>query len=205
MGIKENKEEFISLLKSTGREGMDYVIEDLEKLGFFEAPASSKHHLDNEGGLTEHSLNVCKAGLMLREQVIAMKPEMKDYLPKNSVIIASLLHDVCKADIYRKAVKKRKNQYGNWEDYDGYDVDYSNFPMGHGEKSVIVLLLSGLEMTDEEMLAIRWHMTAWDLPFQSAELKNCLNTARNTCPLCSLIQSADTIAANILEWKEEKE
>lgn len=205
MNVKEIKDEFISLLKSTAREGIDYVIEDLEKLGFFEAPASSKHHLDCEGGLAAHSLNVCKAGLMLREQMIAMKPEMKDYMPKNSVIIASLLHDVCKADIYKKAVKKRKNSYGNWEDYDGYDVDYSNFPMGHGEKSVIVLLLSGLEMTDDEMLAIRWHMTAWDLPFQSAELKNCLNTARNKSPLCSLIQSADTIAANILEWKKEEE
>ena len=54
MNVKEIKDEFISLLKSTAREGIDYVIEDLEKLGFFEAPASSKHHLDCEGGLAAH-------------------------------------------------------------------------------------------------------------------------------------------------------
>lgn len=39
------KEEFIELLRSTNREGMDKVIAKLEKMGFFTAPASSKNHL----------------------------------------------------------------------------------------------------------------------------------------------------------------
>ena len=62
---EKNKEEFESLLRSTKREGMDYVIEDLEKGGFFEAPASAGHHLNIPGGLCQHSLNVCHAGLMI--------------------------------------------------------------------------------------------------------------------------------------------
>ena len=37
--VKANKEEFIRLLKSTEREGVEDVIEELESLGFFEAPA----------------------------------------------------------------------------------------------------------------------------------------------------------------------
>ena len=43
---KKNQEEFVELLRSTKREGIEYVIEDLEKDGFFEAPASAGHHLN---------------------------------------------------------------------------------------------------------------------------------------------------------------
>ena len=64
---EKNKEEFETLLRSTKRDGIDYVIEDLEKGGFFEAPASAGHHLNVEGGLCQHSLNTCKAGLMIYE------------------------------------------------------------------------------------------------------------------------------------------
>lgn len=197
------KKDFCDLLRTVNREGIEYVIEDLENLGFFEAPASTRFHLNYDGGLCEHSLNVCKVGLMLCEEMIKMSPEVEPSLQKDSVIITTLLHDVCKADIYKKVVKKQKNQYGVWEEVPGYDVDYSNFPMGHGEKSVIRLLLSGLELTDEEMLAIRWHMTAWDLAFQSPEQKNNLNTARDLCPLCTLVQCADGLASNIVERKTD--
>ena len=196
------KEEIIRLLKSTKREYIEDVIDGLEELGFFEAPASTKFHLNEAGGLAEHSLNVCKVALMLRKQMIEMKPEIEHHLPEDSVIIASLLHDVCKADIYKKAVKKRKNLYGVWEDYDGYEVDYSSFPLGHGEKSVIVVLRMGFDLTDEEIMAMRWHMSAWDLSFQSPDIKGNYNTAKEICPLCSLVQSADNLAANMLEFNE---
>lgn len=193
------KKEFIELLKSTEREDIDYVIEDIDKLGFFDAPASTRFHLNYEGGLAEHSLNVCKVALRLREQMIEMDKKIEVHLPKDSVIIASLLHDVCKADIYKPAVKKTKNAFGVWEETRGFDVDYSNFPVGHGEKSVIVILRCGFDLTDDEIMAIRWHMAAWDLPFQSPDIKNNMNTARDKCPLCALIQAADTLAANIIE------
>lgn len=202
---QEVRTEFEQLLRSTGREDIEYVIEDIAELGFFEAPASTRFHLNYDGGLAEHSLNVCKSALMLREQVIAMRPELEKSLPKDSVIIASLLHDVCKADIYKPVVKKHKNEFGIMVDEPGYDVDYSHFPLGHGEKSVIVILRCGFSLTDDEILAIRWHMTAWDLAFQSPEQKNCLNTARNICPLCSLISLADGVAANLLEWTNKYE
>ena len=43
--IKEQKETFIKLLKSTEREGVDKLINYLEtKTDFFTAPASSKFH-----------------------------------------------------------------------------------------------------------------------------------------------------------------
>lgn len=71
--------------------------------------------------------------------------------------------------------------------------------MGHGEKSVIQLLRWGMELTEDEMLAIRWHMSAWDLPFQSYEAKECLNEAREKCPLLTLIQAGDGLSSSMLE------
>lgn len=176
-------------------------IEELEKSDFFKAPASSNFHLNCEGGLVEHSLNVCRVALKFREVLLAEREEMRDYLPKDSVIIASLLHDVCKADIYKAVVKKQKNSFGVWEDVPGYSVDYSNFPLGHGEKSVILLLLWGLDLSDDEIMAIRWHMSSWDLPFQSNDLKGNYNAAKNKCPLMGLVQAADGMATNFLEFK----
>ena len=73
--------------------------------------------------------------------------------------------------------------------------------MGHGEKSAMLVLMSNFEIYEDELLAIRWHMAAWDLPMQSVELTRSLNTARDEHPLCSLVNLADGIAANLLEWE----
>lgn len=193
------KKQFQEKLLSTKREGMENVIKHLERLGFFVAPASTKFHLNTKGGLMEHSWNVCKTALMLREQMITMKPELADKLPEESVIIASLLHDVCKSNIYKDAILNRKNDQGYWEKVPGYEVDYSSLPLGHGEKSVIMLLTLGLKLTKDEMLAIRWHMTAWELAFQSPEQKSNLQKAREIAPLCAIIQSADGLSTALLE------
>lgn len=193
------KKLFIERLLSTKREGMENVISNLERLGFFTAPASTKFHLSIPGGLMLHSWNVCNTALMLRDQMILMKPELQEKLPIDSIIIASLLHDVCKSDIYKETLLNRKNDQGFWEKVPGYEADCSNFPMGHGEKSVIMLITMGLKLTKDEMLAIRWHMTAWELAFQSFEQKANLQAARITAPLCAIVQSADGLASALLE------
>ena len=54
-------------------------------------------------------------------------------------------------------------------------------------------------MTVDEMVAIRWHMGAWDLSFQSYEAKSNINESGNRYPLLSLIQAADNMATHILE------
>lgn len=197
--MEEKKTKFKEMLLSTHREGMEQIIVKLEELGFFKAPASTKFHLNYEGGLLEHSLNVCEMALELRELILRKNTELHDALPVESVIVAALLHDVCKADIYKPAIKKQKNSFGVWCDVEGYDVDYSSFPLGHGEKSVVVLMKNGLRLTDDEIIAIRWHMSPWDLAFQSYEMKSNMNAARERCPLLSLIQAADGLAASVLE------
>lgn len=203
VAIKANKEEFLELLRSTKRDGIEDVITDLEELGFFTAPASAGHHLNVEGGLVLHSINTCKAALAIWEGMKPLEPSLATEVKRDSIIIASLLHDVCKSDIYKRSVKKRKNALGQWEDCEGYKVSYKDFPMGHGEKSVILLLCSGLDLSDDEMLAIRWHMGAWGINMNSYEDERCYDTARALYPLVSIIQTADGLAAAILERTAE--
>lgn len=203
--IKESKEEFIELLRSTGRDGLDDVIEYLEEAGFFTAPASAGHHLNVEGGLVVHSLNTCKAALAIWEGMKALEPSLETEVKRDHVIIASLLHDVCKSDIYKRSVKKRKNAIGLWVDSEGYKVSYKNFPMGHGEKSLIMLLNNtGIYLYDDEMLAIRWHMGAWGINLNSFEDVRSFDTAQKLYPLVSIVHAADGMAANVMERTGEE-
>lgn len=194
-----HKEVFCNLLRSTKREGIEQVIRELDSIGYFESPASANHHLNITGGLMEHSLNVCGAALDLRSVMLTRRPDLEESLSRESVIIASLLHDVCKSNIYKNTLVSRKNDQGYWIKEPGYAVDCSDLPLGHGEKSVIMLLSWGLKLTRDEMLAIRWHMTAWDLAFQSYEQKTNLEKARKTTPLCYIVQCADSLSSGILE------
>ena len=60
-----------------------------------------------------------------------------------------------------------------------------------------------LHLSMDEMLAIRWHMGAWELPFQSYEAMGNLSAARDKCPLVTLIQCADQLATGIVEAAAE--
>ena len=110
---------------------------------------------------------------------------------KENVIVASLLHDVCKTNIYKPTTKRKKNALGVWEDVPGWNVVYNKLPLGHGEKSVIMLLLSGLDLTDEEMMAIRWHMGAFGLNFNSYEDERSYDSAKTLSPLVTIVQAGD--------------
>ena len=197
--LTQNKQRFIEILKNTERENIDYVIEDLEAFGFFEAPASVKNHNNYPGGLLQHSLNVYDMAMELRETAIKLRPDLTAQLRPDSIAIAALLHDTCKADIYRKVQRARKNEVGLYEKFDEYQVSYENFPVGHGEKSVIMLLRSGLDLDDDEILAIRWHMGAWGVNIHSIEEERSFREAQKRSPLVALIHSADTLAAQLLE------
>ena len=197
-----DREAFLSLLLSINRltqEDVDYLMEDLDEWGFFKMPASCRKHSSYEGGLVKHSLHVCQMAKMLRKQVLLVRPDLEILLPLDSVIIASLLHDVCKAGIYQKVTRRQKNEIGLWETNSAYNIDYSYLPVGHGEKSVIMLLRSGLDLTDDEILAIRWHMGGWDLPYQSQEMTGSQKKAREITPLVTLIHTADAMAADLME------
>ena len=178
--------EFCNLLQSTGREGVERVLSGLRKIGFFKAPAAAKKHLAFEGGLVEHSLTVYRVLLQLVEDMRILRPDVT--INEDSLKIVALLHDICKATRYRWNAEKKE-----------YESDYSVMPVGHGEKSVIMLLRMGLELYDDEIMAIRWHMGAWDLSLHSYEAQKNFVEAGSQSPLVPLLQTADTLAALIVE------
>ena len=95
--MENNKmQRFVALLKTCERSGIDKIIEYLtEETDFFQAPASTKFHGCHEQGLLEHSLNVF--------DVLASMPYTKNE-NYESIIICSLLHDICKANFYSTAL-----------------------------------------------------------------------------------------------------
>lgn len=188
----EMKDSFCEILRSTGRTGVEAVIAELENLGFFTAPASRRDHMACPGGLLEHSLNVYRVAMLLLHDMRILHQNLS--ISADSIAIAALLHDVCKSTRYVQ------NPYYGMDDEERYQKDYSHLPVGHGEKSVIMLLRLGLELTDDEILAVRWHMSPWDLSMTNAEMREDYCFAENTCPLVAIIQTADKLAAKVLEF-----
>lgn len=175
------KEEFVELLKSTKREGIEDVIRFLEKSDFFKAPASTKYHGCYEGGLLEHSMKVYE---IFKDKV--EKAGLETTTPKDSIIIMALLHDICKANYYKVDYRNAKNQAtGEWEKVPYYTVD-DTIPYGHGEKSVM-MLTEYIKLTNEEKYAIRWHM-GFTEPKENYQY---LSAAYQKYPIALLLHEAD--------------
>lgn len=194
----EKKELFESLLRSTGREGIENVISFLNNTDFYTAPNSANYHSNYPGGLLDHSLLVYSTAIKYRQGILEMLPELAEKIPEESVIIAALLHDICKTCFYQQVTKFKKNAQGEWIQYLGYNIK-DQFPIGHGEKSVIMLQNFGLKLTPDEMLAIRYHMGSWDGALLTNELRLSYRDAMNICPLMTVIQNADSTSSLLFE------
>lgn len=201
--IEKNKQEFLRLLGSVKRQGISNLILWLNdsSCDFFTAPSSSVYHGNYKGGLCEHSLNVYKCLLKLREMYEKIMPEFNKVPVKYSddeCKIVALLHDLCKVQYYVEADKFFKDENGRWVKYIGYNVE-DKFPFGHGEKSVFLIqrffMLSG-----PEALAIRWHMgyEKSGLHLDTTEKKS-IGDAWNIVPLAYLLHQADSMSAFLLE------
>lgn len=174
------KEEFINLLRQTNREGIENLIDFLEKTDFFVAPASTRYHGCYEKGLLEHSLKVYE---ILKEKVKSATIELE--VPEDSLIIIALLHDICKVNYYKVDYRNAKNALGEWEKVPYYTVE-DTIPYGHGEKSVM-MLTEYIKLTVEEKYCIRWHMGFTE----PKELYATLGQAYKKYPLALLMHEAD--------------
>lgn len=191
----EKKERFIELLRSTKREGIEYLISWLESTDFFKAPASTRFHGNYAGGLLEHSLNVYDE---LNKEVNKLMEQSENIkFNPDTVIIVALLHDLCKTNIYKVDYRNTKNEYGQWIKVPYYAIE-DNEPYGHGEKSVM-LANQFIKMSLEEMYSIRWHMGFTE----GKEQYNYISTAYNKYDLAVLTHIADLKATYLLE-KEAK-
>ncbi len=179
------KDKFINLLRSTNREGMEELIKFMEeKTDFFIAPASTRFHGSHEGGLLEHSMKVYEIlNYKMKNNVIDL------YAPDDTIIIVSLLHDICKANFYKVDYRNAKNARGEWEKVPYYTVE-DTIPYGHGEKSVM-MLTEYIKLTPEEKYCIRWHM-GFSEPKESYTT---LGLAYKKYPLALLVNEADLEAS----------
>ena len=140
------KEKFIKLLRSTGREGIEDIINFLEKTDFYTAPASTKYHGSYEGGLLEHSMKVYE---VLKHNVKNSVIDIE--VSEDTLILVALLHDVCKVNFYKTDYRNAKNERGEWEKVPYYTVD-DTIPYGHGENSVM-MISEFIKLTPEEVMS----------------------------------------------------
>ena len=154
----DSKERFIEIAHSNiKREGIDKLLDYLERTDFFDAPASTKFHSVYEGGLCDHSLNVYNRFIKNLEKEYGSGWE--DVISLESATIIALFHDICKVDYYTQEMRNVKEN-GTWVQKPFYKVE-DNLPYGHGEKSVYII--NGfLRLTREEAMAINWHMGGFD-------------------------------------------
>ena len=194
----EKKKVFEDLLRSTNREGIENVIAFLNNTDFYTAPSSASYHSNYPGGLLDHSLLVYITALKLSDVYFDLNFDLSTRLDRNSIVISTLLHDICKVCFYKQKEKWKKDENNQWISYTGYEIE-DTFPIGHGEKSVIMLLNIGLKLTQDEMIAIRFHMGSWDGALLTNDVKYSYQTAMNNCPLMSLLQTADSTSSLLLE------
>lgn len=216
--IEKNKNYFNSLLRSTNRDGIEDLIRWLESTDFYTAPASSRFHGAFEGGLVLHSLNVFYC-LKAKKHSALWQKTFTDYnISDETIILISLLHDVCKANFYVDTWKNQKTydedkvkaaphyqvKHDNggdfiWETVKGYSID-EQFTYGHGEKSVY-LINKYITLSDEEAVAVRFHMGA----FEGQNMWNNLSKAFEKFPIALALHEADMEASYILEANGAKQ
>lgn len=180
--IKQNKEYFLNILTThVKRDGIEKFIDWLCSTDFFTAPASTRYHLCEPGGLCQHSLNVYER----LEKLMITEYGEGGYNPE-SVAICGLLHDICKVNYYKTEMRNVKED-GVWVQKPYYTVD-DNLPYGHGEKSVYII--NGyMRLTREEAMAINWHMGGLDARVQGGSTD--FNKAYQKYPLALMTNLAD--------------
>lgn len=174
---------------------------------FYKAPASTKYHNSFEGGLLEHSLNVYDC-LLNKQKNDSLWRDVLDELGQEGLILAALLHDICKSNYYVVEMKNKKvysengkkidsNGRFDWESVPGYTID-DKIPYGHGEKSVM-MVEQFIKLKPVERYMIRWHM-AFTEP---KELWGTLGLAIEKYPAILAISEADLEATYLLEAEEK--
>lgn len=204
MDNRRNRQIFEELMGEVERPGVDQLMYYIRNSDFYTAPASRAFHLSAEGGLLQHSLNVFRAleGSLKRDE----DPEGSgfvyyDYIccgkavariPRDSVIVMALLHDLCKTNFYVTEMRWRKDQNNKWEQYPTYKIE-DKVPYGHGEKSVM-MVEQFMKLTASERYAIRWHMGFAD----GADTRT-LGLAVEKYPVIWALHNADMMASKFME------
>jgi hypothetical protein len=161
---------------------MDSFITWLKSTDFFVAPASTRFHRSEKGGLAEHSYEVFK---LFKERTHDLGIDF----PDESIMITAFLHDLCKTGLYI------------WEST-YWKCNYAILTAGHGIRS-IKLLENHIELTPTEKAIIKYHMGpfgAHESGCKGAEysLKSYIQ-ACNEHPIIGMFHACDNDEA---KWKK---
>jgi hypothetical protein len=186
--IQELWNEYKELLLSTKRPNIENLIKWLDESDFKVAPASTQYHNNFKGGLLQHSLNV----------YYAAKDDFKHWidffeLSEESIVITSLLHDICKVNCYDVSMRNTKNENGQWIQVPFYLWNEQE-PLGHGTKSVMLINEYGVQLTKVERAMIVNHMG-----FTSNDDERRVSKLFRICPQSLILHCADLEATMILE------
>lgn len=210
MAETNNIERFENLLMSVKRDGMDNLLAFIRKSDFYTAPASTRFHLATEGGLLKHSLHVYDC-LANKKNAPLWNEKLAD-ITDETIILVSLLHDICKTYFYGYEMKNQKtydeekvkaarpkeikhDSNGDfiWETVPAYVVD-DKYPLGHGNKSV-VFITQYIKLSMTEIMAITHHMGA----YCDSSQWNTLGQAYDKYPLALALHESDMEATHLLE------
>lgn len=176
MNKEDRIEKFRTLMcKKLNFRKVETLIDRLDKIGFFTAPASVKFHGNYEGGLFDHSYAVTEALLELTKNLHL------SWSNRYSPYIIGMFHDLCECDNYIK------NEDGSYSYANNLTL------IGHGEKSVIIAQQIYGKLSEEEILCIRWHMGAYD----DSKVWNNLGAAMEKYPNVLWTHTADMMAARL--------
>ena len=147
----KNQKKIISLLHETNRRGIDDLVKYLIRDGFFVSPASRAHLGCFTGGLAAHSLRAHEllmfhSGLKLGD--IISRGQKPLPITMANLVVAPLLHDVCKMGRYTKTKK-------------GYGLSKKH-PGGHAVLS-LQRVEKYMELDPLEEMMIRYHMGVYGL------------------------------------------
>lgn len=167
------------------KQDFDAFINMLEKdTSWLTSPASTRFHLNKEGGLLEHSVGVAETFLKLRE---FLAPQISE----ESCVIVGLLHDVGKIGM---PGKPRYFPNDNaWEIRNRnmtYKVNPDQVEMGLAARS-LYLITKYIPLSDSEAQAILYH----DGQYIEANKE----VAHKEAPLTLLVQFADSWTAHVYE------
>lgn len=157
----------------------------LASTDFYDAPASTKYHDSDPSGLLRHTLKVVNRTIDL----ITIDPFRSINVAE--AIIVAITHDWCKINYYESFLRNVKNEdTGVWEQVPSYRHKPSEYPFGHGVTS-LYMAEKLFKLTLEQALAIRWHMSIYDV---SDYQKSDLFDANEKYPMVMLIQMADQLS-----------
>lgn len=184
----DNITRFSELCERVGQHRVAGVKRMLDDMGdrIATAPASSRreYHAAYPGGLVDHTLRVLVYALQLKKNV-----DIFSEIPTESVVFSALFHDIGKVGLPGKDGADYYVVEGDdWQRKRGkyYEVNRDVQKMQNVDNSMLILLHYGINVTQDEYLAIRLN------DGQYAEGNR--QYAMHEPPLAILIHMADRLA-----------